>query len=436
MGLTHLLPTHSGLKPLLRKLKVYPRLRLHISFADLAASLCSFLYFSDDSQHIREIQSFWKTNKEVLVTLSVRTSLDLLLQSLNLPPGSEVLMSAVNIRDMVEIVQRHKLVPVSVDISLDTLAPKLDFLENLITEKTKIFIVAHLFGSIINLDPYSQLCKKHNILLFEDCAQAFAGDKYYGHDGADISLFSFGPIKSCTALGGAVAIIQDKALASKIKNIEYDYPQRSEFWFLQRLLKYYCLKLLSIPVLYCNVLAVLKALGKDVDSAINSMTRGFSKGDILDKIRYRPPKRMLALLNRRLSNYHNDWVEKRQSNARKFISLLLPEIVCLGSSAEYHSFWLVAILVSDPEFMMTKLRENGFDATRGSTSLTFIDASQFENKHQNLINMNSERLIKYVLYLPVSESLPKNEITYLAGLVNKYYCECSTANDAKKLYAR
>lgn len=436
MGLTHLLPTHSGLKPLLRKLKVYPRLRLHISFADLAASLCSFLYFSDDSQHIREIQSFWKTNKEVLVTLSVRTSLDLLLQSLNLPPGSEVLMSAVNIRDMVEIVQRHKLVPVSVDISLDTLAPKLDFLENLITEKTKIFIVAHLFGSIINLDPYSELCKKHNILLFEDCAQAFAGDKYYGHDGADISLFSFGPIKSCTALGGAVAIIQDKTLASKIKNIEYDYPQRSEFWFLQRLLKYYCLKLLSIPVLYCNVLAVLKALGKDVDSAINSMTRGFSKGDILDKIRYRPPKRMLALLNRRLSNYHNDWVEKRQSNARKFISLLLPEIVCLGSSAEYHSFWLVAILVSDPEFMMTKLRENGFDATRGSTSLTFIDASQFENKHQNLINMNSERLIKYVLYLPVSESLPKNEITYLAGLVNKYYCECSTANDAKKLYAR
>lgn len=436
MGLTHLLPTHSGLKPLLRKLKVYPRLRLHISFADLAASLCSFLYFSDDSQHIREIQSFWKTNKEVLVTLSVRTSLDLLLQSLNLPPGSEVLMSAVNIRDMVEIVQRHKLVPVSVDISLDTLAPKLDFLENLITEKTKIFIVAHLFGSIINLDPYSELCKKHNILLFEDCAQAFAGDKYYGHDGADISLFSFGPIKSCTALGGAVAIIQDKTLASKIKNIEYDYPQRSEFWFLQRLLKYYCLKLLSIPVLYCNVLAVLKALGKDVDSAINSMTRGFSKGDILDKIRYRPPKRMLALLNRRLSNYHNDWVEKRQSNARKFISLLLPEIVCLGSSAEYNSFWLVAILVSDPEFMMTKLRENGFDATRGSTSLTFIDASQFENKHQNLINMNSERLIKYVLYLPVSESLPKNEITYLAGLVNKYYCECSTANDAKKLYAR
>jgi len=41
-------------------------------------------------------------------------------------------------------------------------------------------------------------------LLVEDCAQAFAGTQYYGYPQADVSLFSFGAIKSCTALGGAV----------------------------------------------------------------------------------------------------------------------------------------------------------------------------------------------------------------------------------------
>lgn len=91
---------------MLPKLNVYPRLQLHISFSDLAASLLSFLSVSNREQNIREIQSFWKIDKEVLVTLSVRTSLDLMLQSLNLPPGSEVLMSAVNIRDMAEPCRR------------------------------------------------------------------------------------------------------------------------------------------------------------------------------------------------------------------------------------------------------------------------------------------------------------------------------------------
>jgi dTDP-4-amino-4,6-dideoxygalactose transaminase len=124
---------------MLPRLNVYPRLQLHISFSDLVASLLSFLSVSNRQQNIREIQFFWKSDKEVLVTLCVRTSLDLMLQSLNLPAGSEVLMSAVNIRDMVEIVKRHGLVPVPVDISLDNLSPSLQLLESLISEKSRVF---------------------------------------------------------------------------------------------------------------------------------------------------------------------------------------------------------------------------------------------------------------------------------------------------------
>jgi perosamine synthetase len=152
-----------------RRLNVYPRLELHIHLGELAASLLSFVYVSDREKYIREIQSFWKGNKDVLVTLSVRTSLDLLLQSLNLPAGSEVLMSAVNIRDMVEVVKRHGLVPIPIDISLDTLAPSLQLLEACISEKSRVFLVAHLFGSIIDLEPYARLCKQYNMLLVEDC---------------------------------------------------------------------------------------------------------------------------------------------------------------------------------------------------------------------------------------------------------------------------
>lgn len=447
----------SSLKSPLKRLKVYPRLRLHISFTELLASLFSFLYFPNREQLIREIQLDWQGNREflelqsnnikkilpkpdfkstgdepiddcseVMVALSVRTALDLLLRSLTLPAGSEVLMSAVNIRDMVEVVKRYGLVPIPVDISLDTLAPDLKLLESLISEKSKVLIVAHLFGSIIDLEPYSELCKKHQIFLVEDCAQAFAGDKYHGYQGADVSLFSFGPIKSCTALGGAIAIIWERSLAQQMREIEQQYPSKSELWFFKRILKYFCLKLFSIPWIYYPLLVFLKYLGKNLDSAINSMTRGFSQGDILAKIRYRPPVRMLVLLRRRLSTCDTQWFERRSKNARQFLSLLKPEIPCPGSKTEYNSFWVVPILVPNPPSMMAKLREHGFDATQGNTSLTFIDIdnASSDDKPATEAAGNAQRLIQDVLYLPVSESLPENDLLCLAQLINQFHEVC------------
>ncbi|HEY9834689.1 MAG TPA: aminotransferase class V-fold PLP-dependent enzyme [Stenomitos sp.] len=406
---------------MLPRLNVYPRLQLHISFSDLAASLLSFLSVSNREQHLQEIQSFWKSDKEILVTLSVRTSLDLMLQSLNLPTGSEVLMSAVNIRDMVEIVQRHGLVPVPVDISLDTLTPSLQLVESLISEKSRVFLVAHLFGSIINLEPYAQLCQKHNLLLVEDCAQAFTGSKYYGYEEADVSFFSFGPIKSCTALGGAVTLIRDRTLAEKMQSLEEKYPCRSEFWFLKRVLKYFGLKLFSMPRIYAQLLAVLRLLNRDLDGVINSLTRGFTQGDLLTKIRYRPPNRMLSLLNRRLRNCNTQWFEQRGLKARNFLSQLLPEILCPGHKAEYHSFWVVPILVSNPELLMENLREQGFDATRGNTSLACIQDLRSHDTLSVSSRLNGECLLEQVVYLPVAESLPEQELESLAKRVNDFY---------------
>lgn len=406
---------------MLPKLNVYPRLQLHISFSDLAASLLSFLSVSNREQNIREIQFFWKSDKEVLVTLSVRTSLDLMLQSLNLPAGSEVLMSAVNIRDMVEVVKRHGLVPVPVDIFFDNLSPSLQLLESLISEKSRVFLVAHLFGSIINLEPYVQLCQKHNLLLVEDCAQAFAGSKYDGYEAADVSFFSFGPIKSCTALGGAVTLIRDKTLAEKMQSLEEQYPCKSELWFLKRVLKYFGLKLFSIPGIYAQLLAVLKLLDRDLDGVINSLTRGFTQGDILAKIRYRPPNRMLSLLNRRLRNCNAQWFERRELKARNFLSKLVPEILCPGNQADYHSFWVVPILVSNPELLMANLREQGFDATRGNTSLACIKDLRSHDILPVSNPLNGECLLEQVLYLPVGESLPEQELESLAKRVNDFY---------------
>jgi perosamine synthetase len=194
-----------------------------------------------------------------------------------------------------------------------------------------------------------------------------------------------------------------------------------EFLLDKRVLKYFGLKFFSIPGIYGYLLALLKLLDRDLDVAINSMTRGFAKGDIFSKIRYRPPSRMLALLSRRLSNCSDRTFERRESKARQFLSLLLPEIPYPGKSADYHSFWVVPILVPDPESLMATLRENGFDATRGNTSLTFIEDSRCCDRLSASHPLNAERLINSVLYLPISEDFPEAELTRLAQLVNEFY---------------
>ncbi len=165
--------------------------------------------------------------------------------------------------------------------------------------------------------------------------------------------------------------------------------------------------------------AVLKLLNQNLDVVINSLTRGFSKGDILEKIRYRPPKRMVALLSWRLRHCNTNWFEQRESKARQFLSKLLPEIPCPGNKAEYNSFWVLPILVSNPEFLMAKLREDGFDSTRGNTSLICIEDSRSQEKLPIAHPLNGKRLIDHVLYLPVSESIPEQELEHLAKLVNE-----------------
>jgi dTDP-4-amino-4,6-dideoxygalactose transaminase len=233
-------------------------------------------------------------------------------------------------------------------------------------------------------------------------------------------LFSFGSIKSCTALGGAVTLIRDSQLAESMRTIEQQYPSKSEFWFFKRVLKYLGLKFCSIPRIYGCLLAVLKLLKLDIDSAINSLARGFSQGDILEKIRYRPPNRMLSLLSRRLKNSHISEFKQRESQAREFLSMLAADIRCPGKSSEYHSFWVFPILVSNPNFLMDKLREYGFDATRGNTSLTFIPDSLDREEFSATQSTNAEFLIKHILYLPVSRSLPKPELARLSELVNQF----------------
>lgn len=95
-------------------------------------------------------------------------------------------------------------------------------IEAAITEKTKAVIAVHLYGRPAEVDKIKVLCKKHNIKLIEDAAQAH-GAVYKGKKTGsfgDAAGFSFYPGKNLGALGDGGAILtNDSSLTEKVKAI-------------------------------------------------------------------------------------------------------------------------------------------------------------------------------------------------------------------------
>jgi CDP-4-dehydro-6-deoxyglucose reductase, E1 len=124
-----------------------------------------------------------------------------------LKPGDEVLTVAAGFPTTVTPILQNGLIPVYVDIDLDTYGANLDALESAIGPRTKAIMMAHTLGNPINMDFVENLVKKNNLWFVEDSCDALGGTfrgKNLGTFG-DLSTFSFYPAHHITTgEGGAV----------------------------------------------------------------------------------------------------------------------------------------------------------------------------------------------------------------------------------------
>jgi dTDP-4-amino-4,6-dideoxygalactose transaminase len=121
-----------------------------------------------------------------------------------------------------------KPVFVDVDDATFNLDPK--NIERAITKKTKAIMPVHLYGHPFDIEPIQAICRKHNLPLVEDAAQAHAAKykgKVVGSFGA-ISCFSFYPGKNLGAYGeGGGLVTNNAAFATRAKSLrEHGSTQR------------------------------------------------------------------------------------------------------------------------------------------------------------------------------------------------------------------
>ena len=273
-------------------------------------------------------------------------------------------MSAVNIETMFTIAESHGLKVHALDLSTETLLPSPQALAAALRKTAaRVVVLAQLYGAVSPLDEMADVCRRHGAVLIEDAAQAFSGDFHRGDPGADLSLFSFGPIKRATALGGAVAVVRHREHAVALEAILARWPVQPERWLRMRALKIAVLKASSHPLIYGLLIRMILAAGKDADAMIGRAARGFGSGDILPQIRLQPPRSLLRLLARRLGQRHE--ARPRAELPGDFGK----GFVVPGLGAQKHAHWLRPVLCGDPDDVVARARRQGVDATRGATSL-------------------------------------------------------------------
>ena len=243
-----------------------PRGRLDIGWRDLAAAAAACLVSRSRVTLERRVEQAWSRDEDALVCLSVRSGLDLLLTALRYPKGSEVLVSAVTIRDMVRVIEHHGLVPVPVDVDTQTLGVKMESLRRARSPKTRAVLVAHLFGSRTSLEAVSAFAREHGLLLVEDCAQAFTGLDQRGDPASDVALFSFGPIKTATALGGAVLAFRDRELLARTRALQEACVVQPRREFAKRVLRFAVVKALLHRAPFTLFCAACRLAGRSAEA--------------------------------------------------------------------------------------------------------------------------------------------------------------------------
>lgn len=144
------------------------------------------------------------------------------LEALGIGPGDEVITTPFTFFATVEAIVRTGATPVLADIDPATLCLDPDACAAAVTPRTRAVLLVHLFGHCADLDRFLALCRDHNLLLFEDAAQALGGTwqgRALGSFGAGAG-FSFYPTKNLPALGDAGAVLTpDRAAADRLAQL-------------------------------------------------------------------------------------------------------------------------------------------------------------------------------------------------------------------------
>lgn len=135
--------------------------------------------------------------------------------------GDEVIVSSITFAASSNCVLYCGAKPVFADIKPDTYNIDPASVRKLITPNTKGIVAVDFTGQAVELDEIREICRENNLVLIEDAAHAI-GTKYKGQpigSLADMTTFSFHPVKTVTGGEGGAITTNDEQLYRKLMRL-------------------------------------------------------------------------------------------------------------------------------------------------------------------------------------------------------------------------
>lgn len=160
-------------------------------------------------------------------------AIHLALEAIGIGPGDEVIVPTLTYIASVNTIIQTGAKPIFADSLPETWQIDPEDVERKITPRTRAIMAVHLYGQPCDMDAIGSICERHDLLLIEDCAEAF-GSRYKGqHVGTfgDVATFSFFGNKTITTGEGGMVVARDRDVMGKAYHLKTQgvSPTR-EYW--------------------------------------------------------------------------------------------------------------------------------------------------------------------------------------------------------------
>jgi len=156
------------------------------------------------------------------------------MHALGIGPGDEVIVPPMTFAATANAVLYQGGTPVFADVEADTLLIDPAAVEARITSRTKAVVAVDYAGQSCDYDALRAITDRHGLFLVADACHSLGGSYHGAPCGsqADLSVFSFHPVKPITTGEGGMIVTRDGELARRMRifrnhGITSDHRQRS-----------------------------------------------------------------------------------------------------------------------------------------------------------------------------------------------------------------
>jgi perosamine synthetase len=181
-------------------------------------------WISSEGSYISAFEKSWASYCDMPYGIAVSNgtvALELAVASLQLQPGSEVIMPTFTIISCALAILRAGLKPVLVDSDPRNWCLDVGQVAEKITSRTRAIMPVHMYGHPADMDPLLDLAQKHELFIIEDAAEAHGAEykaKKVGGLG-DLSCFSFYANKIITTGEGGMVLARNADHAERLRSL-------------------------------------------------------------------------------------------------------------------------------------------------------------------------------------------------------------------------